>query len=339
VAVRLQALHPSGRAAFSALDTNGDKWITLPEFQAGLAALSLEPPLSEADVNQLFRYADRSDDGLLSVSEFLEWVSWVPSVSSPLNDSSTTIAGTGTADVGSKSRDIGLVRRMQALASLTSRHEDSDPSTAPVVRQSSTEQRRCRHLKFSGAADLGDIVVLGGGGILTYGDKTVSGLAGGRPTVAPRGVLLKRGCYFYECTVMVAGDLRVGWADCFHVGAAGESHHSWALVSGAQSIAGSHTTLLQSGSSKTGVKVDVAAGDVIGTWFDLSSKKAYFSVNGRSVAQSLGPADVVVGVYPIVTFESNVQVGSPVDTVISGVLGGFFITVSVLVFSVPVEFR
>ena len=59
-----------GWQIFEEIDTNGDGFIQEDEFYTMLSRMQLEPPLSDADLKDMWRYVDANSDGHLNYFEF-----------------------------------------------------------------------------------------------------------------------------------------------------------------------------------------------------------------------------------------------------------------------------
>ena len=59
-----------GWQIFEEIDTNGDGFIQEDEFYTMLSRMQLEPPLSDADFKDIWRYVDANSDGHLNYFEF-----------------------------------------------------------------------------------------------------------------------------------------------------------------------------------------------------------------------------------------------------------------------------
>jgi len=127
------------------------------------------------------------------------------------------------------------------------------------------------------------------------------------PTVAPRGVCIKQGAWYYEVALVKTTDgvAQIGWCDASFSGddksatGTGDDEHSWAFD-------GYRTKKWNGGPITWGRKwVD---GDVVGCAIDLDERTVHFSLNGswkRPMGLAFSDIAVDEGVFPAVTGERS----------------------------------
>ena len=142
--------------------------------------------------------------------------------------------------------------------------------------------------------------------------QVVSGLStGGFSSVGTHGILLTKGKWYYEATLLTAGCLQIGWADSSFQGhchaergdGCGDGPSSWAYD-------GWRRYKWHGVATEWGARWSV--GDVVGCCIDLDSETISFCLNGRAEEIGMGLAftDIrpVSGVYPCVSFNRKEKI-------------------------------
>jgi hypothetical protein len=121
----------------------------------------------------------------------------------------------------------------------------------------------------------------------------------GFPSVGCRGFAVSEGKWYYECTLLSAGCIQVGWADCSFTGnsdqgqGVGDDAHSWAFD-------GWRVCVWHEISADWGCKWDV--GDVVGCAVDMDTREMSFYLNGYGLEVDMGLAfrdfNFLGGLYP-----------------------------------------
>ena len=174
------------------------------------------------------------------------------------------------------------------------------------------------HTDEMGSSDplINPLSSVSGGCSVNGTDLVCTAVNGGFPSVGCRGFPVSRGKWYYECKVISAGCVQVGWVDCAYVGGAdmgqgvGDDAHSWAYD-------GWRMYLWHEICADWGGKWDV--GDVVGCAADLDARTLSFYLNGCGVEVDMGLAFVDIdfcgGLYPCVSFNRGESVrfnfGSP----------------------------
>ena len=289
--------YKSLREAFRSYDVNNDGWISSSAMETALLALDVGGQggggelLTKADVTDLLHHADSNSDGFLNYREFAAQFSDTSQQDAVQVEEEDEDGEGGDEPLpapsmvpgsrnGNRGKGGSLLSNLAAMASVI-RLGGGGPSQGAGAgrgKGSSSNAKKegknylAQHLSVRRPQDVGQLfLAAGGSATIDPGDNMVSTRSGQRPTIAPRGVLLSKGVYYYEVTVRSAGRAVLGWVDSQYSGASaramgiGDDEHSWGFDGGSAS------PQLRWGGRSVEWGFRWSAGDVVGCLADVEA--------------------------------------------------------------------
>eukprot|EP00940_MAST-03C_sp_MAST-3C-sp2_P000700 g700.t1 len=309
IRVAIVKKHKTMLAAFRAFDVTGNQMLTHQELRSAIKSLI---DLPTATVSEIVAHADSDNNGVLSYREFV---------------SQFSVGESQLSEIGSNDDD--LRRRVLSFADTSA---VTPRKVQPITRRprrnaaeqtlpSATTSRKGKRNALLTIAELPSLgrLVLVGGGRVTQRDGVVATSPGHRPTVAPRGVLLKQPGtrWYFEVEVVTAGLACIGVYDSGYTGdsasasGVGDDAHSWGFSGCAKGSDGRGAIRHDKDVKAWGYPWN--AGDVVGCLVTIESDSRAsisFSLNGSwnapmgAAFQSIVFEDALV---PAVSFDRCFQ--------------------------------
>ena len=198
----VQKMNLSLEELFERCDLNHDGSIAETELASAFEQLGIVKSISIEDAKLIMRYADRNDDHSISLTEFLSQFS---------SSSDNEEMGEEEPPLLVKTKSNTESSLQKRLRMIEKRYQNKE------VTDSSNEARRypLRSSSQTSLEDLGNIFFVSGSGIVSNDLSVSTNEAGGRPTIAVKGISLDLntpGRWYLELRVLSSGRACLGFA-------------------------------------------------------------------------------------------------------------------------------
>jgi len=156
--------------------------------------------------------------------------------------------------------------------------------TQQKTRAEITDQKHATRVNFRGVQFIGQIELISGTDVVVGADNVISTCEKGYPSIAPNYVMLSKGSWYFEVTVLTNGKCAIGWADELFKGdsargiGVGDCDNSWAYDF--KQLKGNN----QNAEGKKQIESwNIEIGDTVSVFIDLNGKAISFSLNSGPI--------------------------------------------------------
>eukprot|EP00939_MAST-03C_sp_MAST-3C-sp1_P001539 g1539.t1 len=303
VHVAIVRKYKSMLVAFRSFDVSGNQVLTHQELRNAIASLDVSLP--ETAVAELVAHSDADNNGVLTYREF------VAQFSAGI-DKDVSSSERGDEDMKRHILESGTkfgAAAVSPVSSLSPTFALSAPTASVLASATKREHVSNAALTIAELPSLGRLILVGGGRV-TSRDGVVATSPGHRPTIAPRGLLLKRPgtrCYF-EIEVVTRGRGCVGFYDRSYAGDSdaasgiGDDEHSWGFDGFAKEC--------RNASKSKEYGFPWSSGDVIGCLLSIESEGTAaisYWLNGTPMGVAFEHIKFEGGLVPAVSFDRCLQ--------------------------------
>ena len=288
---------------FKRCDLNSDGSISQTELASAFEHLGIVKSISSEDAKLIMRYADRNSDNSINLTEFL-------SQFSTANDEEEVVEDTPL--LVKKKSNTALQKRLRLIEKRWKKNKE-------ITDSSSNEARRypLRASAQTSLEQLGDLFFVSGSGSVSNDLSVSTNQAGGRPTIAVRGISLDAntpGRWVFEVQILSSGRACLGYAssnfspNSRQAVGVGDDEYSWGFS------VGGDKTAKRWGNQSAPYGFTVSSGDVIGCLVEIrdGTFEISYSMNGEfgdgfGVAFKLSNRSSSFSLTPVMSFERGFQ--------------------------------